>query len=184
MSLPLIVESLVSILAMDFEEHELENGTMELARGDGNTIYIRMRDTDDVPVVLNSDNWATDVKWRTITTSSIIHQARSFILSMESEDRRPYYRVLVKTMLRAIKCLKDIFTDEDVTHKFHQIFINYCVMREILFNTPLPTETVNTNPTDSQPVMGFDGDVWQFNTPLPTETVNPNTHPTDPQPPA
>ena len=136
---------------MDFEEYEMENGTMELSRGDGNTIYIRMRDTDDVPVILNSDNWATDVKWRTITTSSIIHQARSFILSMESEDRRPYYRVLVETMLKAIKCLKAIFLDDEVSFKFHQIFIHYCVMREILFNTPLPTETVSTHPTDPQP---------------------------------
>ena len=96
---------------------------------------------NEVPVILDSllANWKSPVSWRTITTENKIDAMRNdFLQRYDDAGRRKLYRIVVVSLLKSLKRLKEVMSNRLEADGFHMDFTMICVLRELLFSKPLP----------------------------------------------
>ena len=94
------------------------------------------------PLVLDSKvakwNAPGDVGWRTIVTTKNLENLRAKLLSYDDASKRRILRNCVKCMMIWLRDLPTTMASTADAPKFHKDFTMICVLRELLFDKPLP----------------------------------------------
>ena len=78
------------------------------------------------------------IGWRTIVTTKNLENLRAKLLSYDDAGKRQILRNAVKCMMIWLRDLPATMASTEDAPKFHEDFTMICVLRELLFDKPLP----------------------------------------------